>query len=163
MAIVYECKTGSFIESTVICVYEFECKNGSVIRLLVSFGWDIVLMVARRVLHSSFFLKSCWILNCWCLLVYTPMNVVNVCLILYSFSAFAAEQDAMEENAMLKIEEAKANANMSMELAINKRKRAQSLAQNADLATYKATMLIRIAEAALAAESVDEAAAYFLD
>ncbi|KAG4402281.1 hypothetical protein AAZX31_02G152200 [Glycine max] len=77
--------------------------------------------------------------------------------------AFAAEQDAMEENAMLKIEEAKANANMSMELAINKRKRAQSLAQNADLATYKATMLIRIAEAALAAESVDEAAAYFLD
>ncbi|KAK7392995.1 hypothetical protein VNO78_21445 [Psophocarpus tetragonolobus] len=77
--------------------------------------------------------------------------------------AFAAEQVAMEENAMLRIEEAKANANMSMELAINKRKRAQSLAQNADLATYKATMLIRIAEAALAAESVDDAAAYFLD
>lgn len=77
--------------------------------------------------------------------------------------AFAAEQDAMEENAMLRIEEAKANANMSMELAIEKRKRAQSLAQNADLATYKATMLIRIAEAALAAESVDNAAAYFLD
>ncbi|TKY53484.1 Enhancer of polycomb-like 2 [Spatholobus suberectus] len=77
--------------------------------------------------------------------------------------AFAAEQDALEENAMLRIEEAKANANMSMELAIHKRKRAQSLAQNADLATYKATMLIRIAEAALAAESVDNAAAYFLD
>ncbi|XP_047175545.1 uncharacterized protein LOC124842969 [Vigna umbellata] len=77
--------------------------------------------------------------------------------------AFAAEQDAMEENAMLRIEEAKANANMSMELAIHKRRRAQSLAQNADLATYKATMLIRIAEAALAAESVDDAAAYFLD
>ncbi|KHN42245.1 hypothetical protein glysoja_049534 [Glycine soja] len=77
--------------------------------------------------------------------------------------AFAAEQDAMEENAMLKIEEAKANANMSMELAINKRKRAQCLAQNADLATYKATMLIRIAEAAMAAESLDDAAAYFLD
>jgi len=91
------------------------------------------------------------------------MNVVIVCLMLYSFSAFAAEQDAMEENAMLRIEEAKANANMSMELAIHKRRRAQSLAQNADLATYKATMLIRIAEAALGAESVDDAAAYFLD
>ncbi|KAL2326677.1 hypothetical protein Fmac_025735 [Flemingia macrophylla] len=89
--------------------------------------------------------------------------LLNVCLIFYSFSAFAAEQDAMEESAMLRIEEAKTNANISMELAIEKRKRAQALAQNADLATYKATMLIRIAEAALAAESVDNAAAYFLD
>ncbi|RDX63190.1 hypothetical protein CR513_58408, partial [Mucuna pruriens] len=78
--------------------------------------------------------------------------------------AFAAEQEALEENALLRIEEAKANANMSMELAIHKRRRAQSLAQNADMATYKATMLIRIAEAAMAAESVDDdAAAYFLD
>ncbi|KAK7279021.1 hypothetical protein RJT34_24063 [Clitoria ternatea] len=74
-----------------------------------------------------------------------------------------AEQDALEENAMLRIEEAKANASKSMEVAIQKRKRAQALAQNADLATYKATMLIRIAEAALAAESVEAAAAYFLD
>ncbi|XP_027366009.1 uncharacterized protein LOC113872567 isoform X2 [Abrus precatorius] len=77
--------------------------------------------------------------------------------------AIAAEQDALEENAMLRIEQAKTSANISMELAVQKRKMAQVLAQNADLATYKATMLIRIAEAALAAESVDAAAEYFLD
>ncbi|KAJ1383420.1 Enhancer of polycomb-like, N-terminal [Sesbania bispinosa] len=77
--------------------------------------------------------------------------------------AMAAEQDALEENAMLRIEEAKASANVSMELAIEKRKRAQFLAENADLATYKATMLIKIAEAAMASEAVDAAAGYFLD
>lgn len=84
--------------------------------------------------------------------------------LVFDFSAIAAEQDALEENAMHRIEEAKASAKASMELAIQKRKRAQSLAENADLATYKATMLIRIAEAAAQnAESVEDAAEYFLD
>ncbi|XP_028768392.1 uncharacterized protein LOC114726002 [Neltuma alba] len=78
--------------------------------------------------------------------------------------AIAAEQDALEEkNAMLRVEEAKASADKSMELAILKRKRAQILMENADLATYKATVLIRIAEAAQVAESTDVSAGYFLD
>ncbi|KAI9124636.1 hypothetical protein K1719_004558 [Acacia pycnantha] len=78
--------------------------------------------------------------------------------------AIAAEQDALEEkNAMLRVEEAKASAGKSMELAILKRKRAQVLMENADLATYKATMLVRIAEAAQVAESTDDSAGCFLD
>lgn len=90
--------------------------------------------------------------------------IVKFCLIFYSFTAIAAEQDALEEkNAMLRIEEAKASADKSMELAILKRKRAQVLMENADLATYKATMLIRIAEAAQVAESTNVSAEYFLD
>ncbi|CAK8571160.1 unnamed protein product [Lathyrus sativus] len=77
--------------------------------------------------------------------------------------AFAAEQEALEENAMLRLKEAKASANASMEIAIQKRKRAQALAENADLATYKAAMLIKIAEAAVATGSVEVGARYFLD
>ncbi|XP_057734973.1 uncharacterized protein LOC130950483 isoform X2 [Arachis stenosperma] len=77
-----------------------------------------------------------------------------------------AEQDALEEkNAMRKFEHAKASANESKEYAVRKRKRAQSLMENADLAIYKATMLVRIAEAAQsqAGESVNEMAEHFLD
>ncbi|GAU34314.1 hypothetical protein TSUD_20200 [Trifolium subterraneum] len=77
--------------------------------------------------------------------------------------AIAAEQDALEEDAMLRVKEAKAAANTSMEIAIQKRKRAQILAENADLATYKAAMLIKIAGAAAAAESVEVGANYFFD
>ncbi|KAF7820259.1 enhancer of polycomb-like protein [Senna tora] len=78
--------------------------------------------------------------------------------------AIAAEQDALEEkNAVLRVEEAKASADKSMELAIVKRKRAQILMENADLAAYKATMLMRIAEAAQVAESTEVSAEYFLD
>jgi len=75
----------------------------------------------------------------------------------------AAEQGALEEkNAMLKVQEANASANRSVEFAILKRKRAQLLMENADLATYRAMMAIRIAEAARVAESPD-AASCFLD
>jgi hypothetical protein len=81
----------------------------------------------------------------------------------YRFSAIAAEQDALEENAMLRVKEAKARANTSMEIAIQKRKRAQTLAENADLATYRAAMLIKIAGAAAAAESAEVGANYFFD
>ncbi|MED6149144.1 hypothetical protein PIB30_059656 [Stylosanthes scabra] len=81
--------------------------------------------------------------------------------------AIVAEQDALEEkNAMLKFEHAKASANESKEYAVLKRKRAQTLMENADLAIYKATMLVRIAEAAqsqAAGESVNEMAEHFLD
>ena len=76
----------------------------------------------------------------------------------------AAHQLALEEkNAMRKIEEAKASANRSMELANLKRKRAQLLMENADMATYKATMIMRIAEAAQVAESTDAIADFFLN
>ncbi|KAM2263996.1 uncharacterized protein LOC126628657 isoform X1 [Malus sylvestris] len=78
--------------------------------------------------------------------------------------AMAAEQDAMQEqNAVYKVEEAKAAAQRSVEFAIRKRQRAQLLMQNADLSTYKATMAFRIAEAALVLGSPDAAADYVLD
>lgn len=76
--------------------------------------------------------------------------------------AIAAEQDAVEEqNAMLKVEEAKACAKKSVEVADKKRKIAQLVMQNADLATYKATMALNIAQAARVAESADAAVASF--
>jgi len=78
------------------------------------------------------------------------MDVVELTLI-YSFAA-AAE-----------VEAAKAAANESTELAIQKRKEAQSLAENADLAVYKATMLVRMTEATQAGGSVDALAGQFLD
>lgn len=78
--------------------------------------------------------------------------------------AMAAERDAIEEqSALRKVEEARASANRSMELAIAKRQRAQSLMGNADLAAYRATVALRIAEAAQVMESPDAAAAHFLD
>ncbi|XP_039173102.1 uncharacterized protein LOC104454111 [Eucalyptus grandis] len=78
--------------------------------------------------------------------------------------AMAAERDAIEEqSALRKVEEARASANRSMELAIVKRQRAQSLMGNADLAAYRATVALRIAEAAQVMESPDAAAAHFLD
>ncbi|KAI6676610.1 hypothetical protein NL676_037406 [Syzygium grande] len=78
--------------------------------------------------------------------------------------ALAAERDALEEqSALRKVEEAQASANRSLELAMVKRQRAQSLMGNADLAAYRATMALRIAEAAQVVESPDVAAAHFLD
>lgn len=62
---------------------------------------------------------------------------------------------------MVLVETAKAAANESMELAIQKRKEAQSLAENADLAVYKATMLVRFTETTQPGGSVD--ARHFLD
>ncbi|XP_027111354.1 uncharacterized protein [Coffea arabica] len=70
----------------------------------------------------------------------------------------AAEQDAEEQqNAVLKVEEAKAAANRSEGLAVLKRQRAQQLMENADLASYKAAMALKIAELAQIAESTDNA------
>ncbi|OIW01494.1 hypothetical protein TanjilG_19420 [Lupinus angustifolius] len=80
-----------------------------------------------------------------------------------AWKEFAAEQVAMQKDAMLRIEEANASAKISMEVAIEKRKWAQSLAENADLSMYKAMMLIKIAEAVQASESADAIGGYFLD
>ncbi|KAK8671521.1 hypothetical protein V6N13_038115 [Hibiscus sabdariffa] len=71
--------------------------------------------------------------------------------------AMAIEHDALEEeDAMVKVEEARAAAAVSIETAILKRQRAQLLMQNADMATYKAMMALRIAEAASHTESPSE-------
>ncbi|GMG99468.1 hypothetical protein Nepgr_001308 [Nepenthes gracilis] len=76
--------------------------------------------------------------------------------------ALAAEQIAKEEqSAMLRVQEAKVSAKKSTELAISKRQRAQFLMGNADLAVYRASMALRIAEAARVAGSL-QAADHFL-
>lgn len=62
---------------------------------------------------------------------------------------------------MIKVEEAKASVNRHVELSIVKRQRAQLLMENADLATYKATMALRIADAAQISESPDAASDFF--
>ncbi|KAG4162517.1 hypothetical protein ERO13_D01G119300v2 [Gossypium hirsutum] len=68
-----------------------------------------------------------------------------------------------EENAMVKVEEARASAARSVELAILKRQQAQLLMQNADMATYKAVMALRIAEAARFIKSSDVSVAQLFD
>ncbi|KAJ6892583.1 hypothetical protein NC651_025706 [Populus alba x Populus x berolinensis] len=78
--------------------------------------------------------------------------------------AMAAEQDALEGyNSMHKIEEAENSVKRSLEAAILKRRRAQLLMKNADLATYKAAMALKIAEAALFASSTDVAVTQLCD
>ncbi|KAE8683222.1 Enhancer of polycomb-like transcription factor protein, putative isoform 2 [Hibiscus syriacus] len=77
--------------------------------------------------------------------------------------AMAAEHDVLEEdNAMAKVEEARVAATRHIESAILKRELAQLLMQNADMATYKATMALRIAEAASLTGSSEDTAAHFL-
>uniref|UniRef100_A0A1J3I8X6 Enhancer of polycomb-like protein n=1 Tax=Noccaea caerulescens TaxID=107243 RepID=A0A1J3I8X6_NOCCA len=76
----------------------------------------------------------------------------------------SAEQEASEEqDVYLRVEEAKALADSAMEIAIAKRRRAQVLAENADLAVYKAMMALRIAEAVKVAESSEVATNLFLN
>ncbi|GMI80536.1 hypothetical protein like AT5G04670 [Hibiscus trionum] len=78
--------------------------------------------------------------------------------------ATAIEHDALEEfDVMVKVEEARAAATASTETAILKRQQAQLLMQNADMATYKAMMALKIAEAVSLTESPSEdAVAHFL-
>ncbi|KAL0382609.1 UNVERIFIED_CONTAM: hypothetical protein Scaly_0548200 [Sesamum calycinum] len=57
------------------------------------------------------------------------------------------------KNNAHKVQEAKAAADRFEGLAIQKRQRAQMLMENADLATYKAVMALRIAEAAQISEA----------
>ncbi|CAK9173930.1 unnamed protein product [Ilex paraguariensis] len=79
------------------------------------------------------------------------------------FQAVATKQDAQEEqNIFNKVQEAKAAASRSEEFAVLKRQRAQLLMENADLATYKGTMALRIAEALQGAKASDAADSFFL-
>ncbi|KAG8503314.1 hypothetical protein CXB51_001269 [Gossypium anomalum] len=78
--------------------------------------------------------------------------------------AMAAEHHPLgEENDMVKVEEARASAARSVELAMLKRQQAQLLMQNADMATYKAVMALRIAEAARFIKSSDVSVAQLFD
>lgn len=77
--------------------------------------------------------------------------------------AIAAEHNVAEEQcSSVTAEDAKASVSRSMERAIAKRQRAQFLMENADLAVYRATMALRIADAAQVAE-LEQAAAHFLE
>lgn len=75
-----------------------------------------------------------------------------------------AQQEALEEqNAMLRVEEAKVVADRSVELAGKKRKRAQTLMEKADLVIYRATLALRIAEAADNNDAAYACAAAYFD
>ncbi|KAJ6311400.1 hypothetical protein OIU77_013211 [Salix suchowensis] len=78
--------------------------------------------------------------------------------------AMAAGQGTFEgHNAMHEIEEAENSVKRSLEAAILKRRRAQLLMKNAELATYKAAMALKIAEAALVANSTEVAVTHLCD
>lgn len=82
------------------------------------------------------------------------------------YAALAAQRKAIDEtSAKLKAQEARVSLEKSEKLAIDKRRRAQYLMENADLATYRAAMALRIAEATRLSESPFPAAddANFLD
>ncbi|GER53721.1 enhancer of polycomb-like transcription factor protein [Striga asiatica] len=71
-----------------------------------------------------------------------------------TFPVIATEQNTLEQqNRVQKLQEAKAAAGRSEGLAILKRQKAQLLMANADLASYKAFMALRIAEAAQIAKN----------
>ncbi|CAH8324448.1 unnamed protein product [Eruca vesicaria subsp. sativa] len=75
-----------------------------------------------------------------------------------------AEQEALEEQeAILRVEETKALAEATMEIAIARRRRAQVLGENADLAVFKATMALKIAEAKKVAEPIELSSKLFLN
>ncbi|CAN4103405.1 unnamed protein product [Withania somnifera] len=77
--------------------------------------------------------------------------------------AIDAEKDSLQQQkAVLKVKEAKAAANKSEDLAVRMRQKAQQLMENADLATYKAMMAIKIAEAAKIAKSTEAVAPFLL-
>ena len=74
------------------------------------------------------------------------------------------ERDAVEEqNALIRVQEAKAAASRSEGLAIARRQAAQLLMEKADLATYRAAKALRIAEAARVTKSTDAASSFFLE
>ncbi|OVA05957.1 Enhancer of polycomb-like [Macleaya cordata] len=75
------------------------------------------------------------------------------------FQVFAEEQ---EQDAMRRVQEAKNSASMSVELAVLKRKKAQQLMETADLATYKATLALKIAEAVQHAVSSEDLVSFIL-
>ncbi|KAJ4979635.1 hypothetical protein NE237_010415 [Protea cynaroides] len=74
--------------------------------------------------------------------------------------AMAEEHDVMA--AMHRVEEAKSSAIKSLEVATLKRRRAQILMENADLATYKATIALKLAEAVQRSELREAAISSFI-
>lgn len=82
----------------------------------------------------------------------------------FRFTAIeAAERDALEQkNNVHKLQEAKAAVDRNEGVATLKRQRAQMLMENADLATYKAMMALKIAEAAQIDEPPEVVASLFL-
>ncbi|OIT00094.1 PREDICTED: uncharacterized protein LOC109228665 [Nicotiana attenuata] len=77
--------------------------------------------------------------------------------------AMVSEKDTLQrQNSVLKVQEAKAAADKSEDLAVRLRQRAQQLMENADLATYKAAMALKIAEAAKIAKSTKGVAPFFI-
>lgn len=79
------------------------------------------------------------------------------------FAAIVEERNGhAQPNYVQNSEEAKAVADRSEELAVLKRLRAQKLMENADLATYKAVIALRIAEAAQVTDSPSTVAPFFL-
>lgn len=68
-----------------------------------------------------------------------------------------------EQERRRKVETAKASAKACMGLAVRKRRKAQLLMKNADLATYKAAVALRIAQGAAFLESSPIAVDHFLD
>ncbi|CAN8298055.1 unnamed protein product [Cochlearia groenlandica] len=75
-----------------------------------------------------------------------------------SLVAVKAAEEEEEQSFSLRMEEAKALADTTMEIAIASRRRAQVLAENADLAVYKAMMALRIAETIKATSESSEVA-----
>jgi hypothetical protein len=68
-----------------------------------------------------------------------------------------------EEVALQRVAQAKVAAKQAVERAVGLRSRAQSLMANAELATYKSVMTIRIAEAARASDSSRDLVLTILD
>ncbi|XP_010243526.1 PREDICTED: uncharacterized protein LOC104587561 [Nelumbo nucifera] len=74
--------------------------------------------------------------------------------------ALAAEHDTMA--AIRRVHEAEGSARRSLEVAVAKRQKAQMLMDIADLAVYKATVALKIADTARIAEPQDAAVSSFL-
>ncbi|KAG5408070.1 hypothetical protein IGI04_004389 [Brassica rapa subsp. trilocularis] len=92
------------------------------------------------------------------------LDIDDLSCITWTVALKMAEQEAWEEQeAFRRVEEAKAYADATMEIAIASRSRAQVLGENADLAVYKATMALKIAEAKKAAEPIELARNLFLN
>jgi len=70
---------------------------------------------------------------------------------------------AEEEAALQRVAQAERAAKQAVETAVRLRNRAQSLMANAELATYKSVMALRIAEAARISDSSRDIVCTILD
>ena len=72
--------------------------------------------------------------------------IIPVCVLIYT-------DNAEEESALQRVLDAERAAKQATEKAVGLRARAQALMANANLATYKSAMALRIAEAARVSDS----------